>query len=151
MRSMTKRIGVLGVCAVALVWLPLMAYAGVAVSTPQSPFTSASIFYRNELLVAACIVASIMGAYISASWNPPDELAALMKRNTPKINALCSVAGSGAAFLYVLHHYNSLTILHPVWVLGCSFATPLALQVAAPYAVQQGVKWLERGGVRHDK
>ena len=148
MRSTAKRIGVLGACAVALAWLPLLAFADVA---NASPFTEASIFYRNELLVAACVLAAILGAFISASWNPPDDLAALMKRNTPKVNALCSMAGSGAAFLYVLHHYNSLTVLHPVWVLGCSFATPLALQVAAPYAVQKGIKWLGRGDMNHDK
>lgn len=149
MRTNALRVGILGVCAAMIVWLPLATYAGVA--TAQSPFTSASIFYRNELLVAACVATTILGAYISASWNPPEDLAALMKRNTPTTNAVCSVAGSAAAFLYVLHHYQSLSILHPVWVLGCSFATPLALQVAAPYAVQLGIKWLERGGARNDK
>lgn len=150
MRSTALKVGVLGACAVAVLWLPLLAYAGVA-NAAASPLTSASIFYRNELLVVACIATMALGAYISARWNPPDELVALMKRNSPQVNAMCSIAGGTVAFLYVLHQYNSLTILHPVWVLGCSFATPLALQVAAPYAVQKAVKWLARGGAENDK
>lgn len=145
MRSTALKVGVLGACAAAVLWLPLLAYAGSPAAT-ASPLTSASIYYRNEILATACVVAMILGAYISARWNPPAELSALMQRNSSHVNAMCSIAGGAVAFLYVLHQYNSLTILHPAWVLGCSFATPLALQVAAPYAVQKAMKWLARGG-----
>ena len=150
MRSIALKVGVLGACAATILWLPLLAYADASVAV-ASPLTSASIFYRNEILVVACLCTMILGAYISARWNPPDELTVLMKRNSPQVNALCSIAGGATAFLYVLHQYNSLTILHPAWVLGCSFATPLALQVAAPYAVQKGIRWLSRGGTENDK
>ena len=151
MRSNALRVGVLGACAAAVLWLPLMAYAG-AEAAAHSPLTSASIYYRNELLVIACVMTMLLGAYISAVWNPPQELAALMKRNSPHTNAWCSVGGGTTAFLYVLNQYNALTILHPAWVLGCSFATPLALQVGAPYAIQIGVRIaLAWKGAKNDK
>ena len=150
MRMKLSRVGVLGVCAAAITWLPLLAYADAV--PPTSPLTSASIYYRNELLVIACAMTLLLGAYISAVWNPPEELAALMKRNSPHTNAWCSVGGGTTAFLYVLNQYNALTILHPAWVLGCSFATPLALQVGAPYAIQLGVRIaLAWKGAKNDK
>lgn len=144
MRMKLSRVGVLGVCAAAITWLPLLAYADAV--PPTSPLTAASIFYRNELLIIACVMTMLLGAYLAVRWNPPTSLASLMRRNSATVNAWSSVGGGCSAFLYVLHHYNSLTILHPVWVLGCGFATPIALQVAAPSLFQLLSKWLNRGG-----
>lgn len=149
MRNFTLRALVLMWCALSVAWLPLMANA--AVTNTQSPLTQASIFYRNEVLTVLCVLTMLLGAYISSKWNPPQELAQLMRRNSPSTNAVCSMAGGAAAFLYVLNQYNSLTILHPVWVLGCSFATPLTLQVAAPVCVQLLSKYLNRGGTPNDE
>lgn len=144
MRLNALRVGVLGVCAATVLWLPLLAYAGSA--AVHSPLTAASIYYRNELLVVACFFTLGLGAYLAARWNPPVTLAALMRRNSTTVNIWTSIGGGVSAFLYVLHNYNSLTLLHPVWVLGCGFATPIALQVAAPSVFQLLSKWIARGG-----
>lgn len=149
MRLNALRVGILGICFVAVAWLPLLAFAGS--TAVQSPLTEASIYYRNELLLVACFFTLGLGAYLAARWNPPVTLAALMRRNSTSVNAWTSVGGGVSAFLYVLHNYNSLTLFHPVWVLGCGFATPIALQVAAPTLFQLLSKWLNRGGTANDK
>lgn len=147
MRTLVRQASMLMLCAFTLLWLPLITNAA---AIAQSPLTQATVFYRNEVLVTLCVCAMLFGAYIAAKWNPPQELAELMRRNSPSTNAVTSIAGGAAAFLYVLNQYSALTILHPVWVLGCSFATPLTLQVAAPFGVQLLSKYLNRG-TSHDK
>lgn len=119
----------------SVLWLPVLTYA--ADKPPSgSPFMSAVTLYQSELILSSSIVTAVVGAWLAAHWNPPEELEPLIKRNSKTVNVVSSLCGAFAAFVYMLHQEQKLIILHPLWVLGISFATPLTLQVAIPVAFQ---------------
>lgn len=124
------------ICWIAsVIWLPTLTLAA-DVTVRRSALTDSAIVYQNELIIAASLLTAALGTWLAVHWNPPDELAALVRRNTKVVNAISAITGAVAAFIYMLHHEQKLTILHPLWVLGMSFATPLTLQVAIPIGVQ---------------
>jgi len=133
---------------VAVVWLPVARVVHAAVQTVpieevhRSALTTATIYYQNEVILAVSIFTMLLGAWLAAYWKPPAELEAYIKRNTTFVNIAAGIAGGIVAFLYMLHTTQKLTVLHPVWVFGISFATPLALQVAAPILVRVLSKYL---------
>lgn len=137
----------------AFMWLPV--HAATQAAAQQSALTSATIYYQNEVILATSAVTMLFGAWLAAYWKPPIELEAYIKRNTTVVNIAAGIAGGICAFLYMLHTSQKLTVLHPVWVFGISFATPLALQVAAPIVVRVLSKYLNRfdgsGGNSDDK
>lgn len=147
---------------VAVIWLPVARIVHAAVqSVPveqahQSALTTATIYYQNEVILAVSVITMLIGAWLAAYWKPPIELEVYTKRNTTLVNIMTGVAGGIVAFLYMLHTTQKLTVLHPVWVFGISFATPLALQVAAPILVRLLSKYLNKffggsGGKSNDE
>lgn len=128
-------------CALAIIWLPALAYA---VDTPtQSPLTQATVYYRNEVLAACSVLTVILGAYLSARWRPPLDIPVDVSLNSAATKFVLGIAGGIAAFFYTLHAHNQLTILHPVWVLGVSFVTPVAIQIAFPILIDVWSKILK--------
>jgi len=147
---------------VAVIWLPLARIVHAAVQTlpveevHRSALTTATIYYQNEVILAVSVVTMLIGAWLAAYWKPPIELEMHIKRNSTVVNIVSGIAGGIVAFLYMLHTTQKLTVLHPVWVFGISFATPLALQVAAPILARVLSKYLNKffggsGGKSNDE
>ena len=138
----------------AVTWLPIAKLVHATTTTNhQSALPAATISYQNEVILAISAVTMMIGAWLAAYWKPPVELEALLKRNTVVVNIVAGAAGGIVAFLYMLNAEQRPTILHPVWVFGISFATPLALQVAAPILVRLFSKHLNKifGGTGADQ
>lgn len=127
------------VCTLAIVWLPILTHASASVS----PLTQAAMFYSNEVIAACSLVTAILGAVIAAYWKPPTDLPVDLTLNSTGLKFTLGVAGGIAAFFYTVHTHNQLVILHPVWVLGVSSVTPIAMQVALPILVEVGSKVLK--------
>lgn len=106
------------------------------VANAASPLTTASIYYSNEIITAACVLTAVLGAYLAAYWKPPTDLAELLTMNSNLNKFLLGIAGGVVSFLYVLHTNNRLTVLHPAWVLCVAIITPVATQVAFPYLAE---------------
>ena len=128
-------------CALAVVWLPALVYAVEPLQ--QSPLTQATVYYRNEVLAAASVLTVILGAYLSARWRPPLDIPVDVSLNSAATKFTLGIAGGIAAFFYTLNAHNQLTVLHPVWVLGVSFVTPVAIQIAFPILIDVWSKILK--------
>lgn len=120
----------------AWLWFPTLCFAAEVVET-RSPLTIAVMFYSNEVLVVLSIITSLIGAMLVAVvWSPPQDLNTPLNLESKWARFLAGVAGGIAAFFYIMHtSENKLVILQPLWVLGVSFVSPIALQVAYPSMV----------------
>lgn len=127
-------------CVLSIVWLPALA-ATELVGT--SPLTNLSVFYRNELIVGASVAMLILGSAVTAAWNPPIDIDIRDRLTHGGVKFALGLGGGFSAFLYVLEQQNQLTVLHPVWVLGVSFVTPIAIQVAFPSIISKGIAILD--------
>lgn len=127
------------ICTFAIVWLPILTHASANVS----PLTQAAMFYSNEVIAACSLVTALLGAVIAAYWKPPTDLPVDLTLNSTGLKFILGVAGGIAAFFYTVHTHNQLVVLHPVWVLGVSSVTPIAMQVALPVLVEVGSKVLK--------
>lgn len=116
----------------------------VTVVHAASPLTTASIYYSNELITIACVLTAVLGAYLAAYWKPPADIADLLTMNSNLNKFLFGIFGGVAAFLYVLHTNNRLTVLHPVWVMCVAVITPVAVQVAFPYVTELVLQTLSK-------
>lgn len=121
--------------AIAWGWFPALCLAAEIVA-PDSPITAATKYYSNEVIVAASVITSLLGsALVALVWQPPQDLSIPINLTGKWARFIAGLAGGIAAFFYLLHTSNKLILLQPVWVLGVSFVTPIALQVAYPSLV----------------
>lgn len=133
-----------------LIWLPALAFAESTMGV-ATPLTTMTQYYRNELIVGASVFMLLLGSAITAAWNPPVDIEINERLTSAALKFALGLAGGFSAFLYVLEQHAKLTLLHPVWVFGVSFVTPVAIQVAFPIAIKRGSDMLgawfnSRGG-----
>ena len=129
-------------CALAIVWLPMLVHAA-AISTDASPLTQATVYYRNEAIAGWSVLTAILGAFLSATWRPPADIPVDVTLNAAWTKFMLGIAGGIGAFFYMLHAHNRLIVLHPLWVLGVSFVTPVAVQIAYPLLIDLWSKLLK--------
>ena len=125
------------VCALAIVWLPALAYAA------NSPLTQATLYYKNEVIAGWSIATAILGAVLAAVWRPPTDLPIDTALNSPWAKFALGIAGGIGAFFYMLHAHNQLVVLHILWALGVSFVTPVAVQLAFPILTDLWLRFLK--------
>lgn len=127
---------------IALTWLPVTyAFAGDVAST-QTPFVAAITMYRAEALILASLFTLVMGALLATRYEPPIDVPSGSRMDT-LTRFLFAIAGGITAFIYGLEYGKTLTVLHPLWVLGVSIVTPAFVQVAFPVIVRIWYKFVK--------
>ena len=117
----------------ALLWLPFT--RALAQDSSNTPFISAIVTYKGEVIIIGCLAALAVGSLLAVKYNPPLDVpeSSRMDRTT---RFFFGISGGVAAFLYVLDEKQMLTLLHPLWVLGVSIVTPSFFQIAFPVIVR---------------
>lgn len=101
----------------------------------HSMSTNFILLYKNEVLVIACLVAIVLGALAAYYYTPPSDVTT---SNNPILKVTLALAGGFCAFFWVLDQHGSVVTLHPVWVFGVTFISPIAMQLVVPVLLE---KW----------
>lgn len=127
---------------VALTWLPVTSALAEPSGAQVTPFISAITMYRVEAIIIASIFTLVLGALLSTRYEPPIDVPSTSRMDT-LTTFLFAIAGGVGAFIYGLEQEKTLTVLHPLWVLGVSIVTPSFVQVAFPVIVKIWYKFVK--------
>lgn len=133
----------------ALAWLPMSKV--FAADSATTPFVSAISMYRAEVIIIASFLLLVLGAFLSTRYEPPTDVPSGSRMDLAT-KFLFAIAGGVVAFIYVLEEKQTLTVLHPVWVLGVSIVTPSFVQIAFPVIVKIWYKFVKakEGNISND-
>lgn len=126
---------------ITLAWLPFT-QALAQISGDKTPMVAVVTIYKAEVIIVACVFMLALGSILSLRYEPPSDVPQ-GSRMDKLTRFLFSIAGGIVAFIYILEQKQSLTLLHPVWVLGVSIVTPSFVQIAFPIIVSMWYKFVK--------